>query len=74
MPKQEFAADSVIGSFPVPQFPAFFKNDLYQVRWKGQIKRKKGKKQHHTTGKNEKHVNILGNAQMFERMLLIHSK
>lgn len=46
MPKQEFTAHTAIGSFPVPQLPAFSKKNIYQVwgRERGEEKEKKKKK------------------------------
>lgn len=32
MPKQEFTAHGVAGSFPVPPLPAFSKTSIHQVR------------------------------------------
>lgn len=41
MPKQEFTAHSVIGSFPVPPLPAFSKKNIYQVGGEGREKKEK---------------------------------
>lgn len=74
MPKQEFTAHSVIGSFPVPLLPAFSKKNIYQVGGKGGKRKKKGSNMLQANRKNEKYVNDLENALMFKRMLLIHCK
>lgn len=74
MPKQEFTAHSVTGSFPVPPLTAFSKKNIYQAGGREGKGRKMIATCYRQIGKNEKYVNDSGNALMFKRMLLISCK